>query len=128
VPIESSARDTSAVSSHDTIREIINNKVTDSVKTTTVIYQVVDTTGRQLSKQTTITREIYHNELDVVMRLQHTIDSLRAVKTESKQTPVQIETRTKVSIWSTLIPYIINLIILAMFALYLWRKKKKQPP
>jgi hypothetical protein len=84
--------------------------------------------GRQLSKETVITREIYHNETELVLRLQRTIDSLMAVNESKTQEPVPVETKTKTSIWSTLIPYLINIIILAAFALYLWRKKRSNPP
>jgi ATP-dependent Zn protease len=128
VPIESSTRDSAAVITRDTVREVIHSRVTDSVNTTTFINQVVDTLGRQLSKETVITREIYHNETELVLRLQRTIDSLMAVNESKTQEPVPVETKTKTSIWSTLIPYLINIIILAAFALYLWRKKRNQPP
>jgi uncharacterized integral membrane protein len=51
-----------------------------------------------------------------------------AVNESKTQEPVPVETKTKTSIWSTLIPYLINIIILAAFALYLWRKKRSNPP
>jgi uncharacterized membrane protein len=128
VPIESSTRDSTAVVSRDTVREVIHTRVTDSVNTTTYINQVVDTLGRQLSKETVITREIYHNETELVLRLQRTIDSLMAVNESKAQIPVTVDTKAKTSIWSPLIPCFINIIILAAFALYLWRKKRSNPP